>query len=129
MTSARERHAPSATPPEEGSGAPDAKTTPVTSDGLSSPSWYRRMTDVVPPEVVVIATVAVLIVFRQPLNLDVAWYFVAARRWLDGARLYVDVLEVNPPLVIWLTSVPAWLLRRYERLGELGEFEAFERVR
>ena len=38
-----------------------------------------------------------------PQNHDVAWYLVATRRWLDGARLYVDLLEVNPPLNFYLT--------------------------
>lgn len=33
---------------------------------------------------------------------DVSWLLHAAERILDGARPYVDVVEVNPPLIVWL---------------------------
>jgi hypothetical protein len=33
---------------------------------------------------------------------DVSWLLYAAERILDGARPYVDVVEVNPPLIVWL---------------------------
>lgn len=32
---------------------------------------------------------------------DVAWLIEGARRWIDGAELYRDVREVNPPLVFY----------------------------
>ncbi len=38
-----------------------------------------------------------------PTNFDVAWYLYAAGRVLDGARLYVDIVEVNPPLILALS--------------------------
>lgn len=37
------------------------------------------------------------------LSHDVSWYLVATRRFMDGARLYVDVIEINPPLAFYLT--------------------------
>jgi len=37
-------------------------------------------------------------------NNDVAWALVAAEKWLAGAHLYQDVIEVNPPLFIWLKA-------------------------
>lgn len=40
---------------------------------------------------------------------DTAWSLYVAERLLRGSRLYVDVIEVNPPLVVWLNLVPAWL--------------------
>ncbi len=40
---------------------------------------------------------------------DTAWSLYVAERLLAGSRLYVDIIEVNPPLIIWLTLVPAWL--------------------
>ncbi|HXZ85194.1 MAG TPA: hypothetical protein VEI82_06865, partial [Myxococcota bacterium] len=43
------------------------------------------------------------------LNHDTAWCFAAARRLLGGERLYVDILEVNPPLIFWLMAPAAWL--------------------
>lgn len=45
----------------------------------------------------------------HPINHDVAWYLVATRRWIDGAELYVDLLEINPPLQFYLTLPAVWL--------------------
>lgn len=46
---------------------------------------------------------------RSPLKDDVAWLLYVARRWLEGQRLYEDLVEVNPPLIIWIYAVPAWV--------------------
>lgn len=45
------------------------------------------------------------------LHHDVSWYLVAADRLLDGARLYVDIIEVNPPLAFYLTMPPVAFAR------------------
>jgi hypothetical protein len=37
-----------------------------------------------------------------PGNVDVSWLLVVCDRLLDGARLHVDIIEVNPPFSIWL---------------------------
>lgn len=53
---------------------------------------------------------AVPLVFWDRLtNHDIAWYLFATRDWLSGARLYVDLVEVNPPLYFYLT-IPGLLL-------------------
>lgn len=41
-------------------------------------------------------------VFASLLNHDVAWLLYLAGKVLQGARLYVDYPEVNPPLIVWL---------------------------
>ena len=46
---------------------------------------------------------------RSPLKDDVAWLLYVARRWLAGRELYVDVVEVNPPLIVWISAIPIWL--------------------
>jgi hypothetical protein len=46
---------------------------------------------------------------RSPLKDDVAWLLYVARRWLAGRELYVDVIEVNPPLIVWISAIPIWL--------------------
>lgn len=43
------------------------------------------------------------------LNHDSAWYLIATQRWLHGARLYRDIMEVNPPLAFYLTAPAVWL--------------------
>ncbi len=45
----------------------------------------------------------------SPLKDDVAWLLYVARKWLGGQRLYEDLVEVNPPLIIWLYAIPAWI--------------------
>ncbi|MBA5606960.1 hypothetical protein H3H36_16505 [Duganella sp. FT3S] len=52
-------------------------------------------------------------IFQYPLNHDVAWLLAMAGRARGGARLYVDLIELNPPLIIWLsmpvTALADWL--------------------
>lgn len=50
-----------------------------------------------------------VIQWRQPLLPDSSWLLWIAGRWLNGARLYRDVFEVNPPLAIWLNAPIVWL--------------------
>jgi len=49
------------------------------------------------------------ITMRTPLKDDVAWLIYVARKWMGGQQLYVDLIEVNPPLIIWLSAIPALL--------------------
>ena len=51
---------------------------------------------------------------RAPLNHDSAWYLDATDRFLAGAVLYKDIIEVNPPLSFYLTVPPVWLARSLE---------------
>src|SRR6476646_9822597 len=37
-----------------------------------------------------------------PLDGDISWLITVSERVLDGQRLYVDVIEVNPPASVWL---------------------------
>lgn len=65
----------------------------------------------------VVLTVASL----SPLKDDVAWLLYVARRWMGGQQLYVDLVEVNPPLIIWLYAIPAWVA---QTLGVAPKFAA-----
>jgi hypothetical protein len=42
---------------------------------------------------------------------DIAFPLWAAERMQHGARLYVDILEINPPLFVWLDLPLVWLSR------------------
>ena len=44
-----------------------------------------------------------------PLDADVSWLITVCERVLSGARLYVDVIEVNPPASVWLYLPLVWL--------------------
>lgn len=63
--------------------------------------------------IVALTALAVVLAFvmvtnmRSPLKDDIAWLLYVAHKWLGGQRLYVDLIEVNPPLIIWIYAVPA----------------------
>ena len=50
-------------------------------------------------------------VFPAYMNHDAAWYFHMANVWLDGGTLYRDVVDTNPPLIVFLTAIPVWIAR------------------
>jgi len=41
--------------------------------------------------------------FQSPLNGDAAYQIDVARRMLDGAGLYRDLIDLNPPFIFWLS--------------------------
>ena len=49
--------------------------------------------------------------FLGVLNADDTWLLYAAARVLAGDTLYVDVVETNPPLIVWLNFLPILLAR------------------
>ena len=44
-------------------------------------------------------------------NSDAALFLQAAQLLLQGKRLYLDILVVNPPLIIYLSTVPVYLAK------------------
>lgn len=64
-------------------------------------SRYRSLTTQI---VIVLACTCAAIYFaRLPTIPDIAWLIEASRRWLRGAVLYRDIIEVNPPLIFYET--------------------------
>ena len=62
---------------------------------------------------VVVLLVAIQAVVRYGSHIDsaVAWYLYAGGRFLDGAALYSDIFELNPPLALWLCAAVVALAR------------------
>ena len=54
---------------------------------------------------------------------DIAFMLYAAERVVGGARLYVDVVEINPPLIIAL-NLPAVLLSRALGISDILAYRA-----
>ena len=56
---------------------------------------------------------ATALIMRHVLaaNADVSWLLTVAERVLDGQRLYVDVIETNPPMAV-LTYIPGVVIAR-----------------
>lgn len=38
---------------------------------------------------------------ERPINHDTAWLLDATQRWVSGQRLYVEIIEINPPLIFF----------------------------
>lgn len=67
-----------------------------------------------PIALAVLGLVLLLVLFtalRSPLKDDIAWLLYVARRWVAGRELYIDVVEVNPPLIVWISAIPMELSR------------------
>ncbi len=71
----------------------------------------RRMTVAVASTLFlsVVMSVVLFAAMRTPLKDDIAWLLYVARRWMAGRELYVDLVEVNPPLIVWLSAIPIQL--------------------
>ena len=70
-----------------------------------------------------LAVLSTLCQWRIGFNNDNAWLLYIAGRMLDGARLYVDLVEINPPLIVWLNLPVVWLAR-VTALDPVGVFRA-----
>jgi hypothetical protein len=65
------------------------------------------------PWLVLAALFAVAVALRHvlPANADVSWLLTVAERVWDGQRLYVDIIETNPPMAVW-TYIPGIAIAR-----------------
>ena len=61
--------------------------------------------------IVLVFALQEVIRFNSHLDPEVTWYLYAGGRLLDGADLYIDVVEFIPPFVIWL-SMPIVAMAR-----------------
>jgi hypothetical protein len=61
--------------------------------------------------VVFLLGISLVAEFRSYARADIGFLLDAATRVLDGARLYVDVVEINPPLIVALNAAVVWLAR------------------
>ncbi len=72
-------------------------------------AWLRAVGQAWPSLLPALVFLPVLML--PPLNHDVAAVLSFAERWLAGEQLYVDLIDVNPPLVFVLNLLPAGLAR------------------
>jgi hypothetical protein len=54
----------------------------------------------------------IFIRFQSSLIHDAAWYLYVAQGLLHGKKLYINFVEVNPPLGMWLVVPPVWIAER-----------------
>jgi hypothetical protein len=72
--------------------------------GARSPEAALLSPGRLPALVAAIAVFGLVQALMLPMNSDVAWLLYAGGQVLDGARLGVDVVEVNPPLIVYLNA-------------------------
>jgi hypothetical protein len=69
---------------------------------LTLPRWLPLL---------LIFVLAVFVRHAVVANTDVSWGLTMANKVFDGQRLYVDIIEVNPPATVFLYMLPAMLGR------------------
>jgi hypothetical protein len=72
-----------------------------------------------------VLAVVMFAALRSPLKDDIAWLLYVARRWMAGRELYVDVVEVNPPLIVWISAIPLTLSRWLDITPQLAAMSTF----
>lgn len=82
---------------------PDKKSDNKTLRILGAMFWIAAFLAVV--------AITILTISRSVEHWDMAWILYQTNAMLDGAKPYVNFVEVNPPLIFWLTVPAAWLAR------------------
>lgn len=83
-----------------------SKTVVFGTESLSGGQWRERVREHSPEIVLLAAAVGAALAMRSiPLTHDVVWQLWIARQIANGAMLYRDILELNPPLWFW-SAVP-----------------------
>jgi hypothetical protein len=67
---------------------------------------------------ILVIGIGIVAEFRSVARPDTGFLLDAATRVLDGARLYVDVVEINPPLIVAL-NLPAAIAARATGLSDI----------
>jgi hypothetical protein len=67
--------------------------------------------------------IAVLLRAWAPIDQNIGWLITVARHVLAGERLYVDIVETNPPMAVWI-HLPAVLIERWTGLAAEPVFAA-----
>jgi hypothetical protein len=75
-----------------------------------------------------VTAVVLFAALRSPLKDDIAWLLYVARRWVAGRELYVDVIEVNPPLIIWISAIPLTVARWFSIAPQFVAMPAFAAI-
>lgn len=63
--------------------------------------------------------VGLVVPLTQPANPDIAWLSYAAERYLSGATPYVDLIEINPPAILFFNLPAAWIASAFDVDGPI----------
>jgi hypothetical protein len=94
-------------------------TSPTSSAGhAKAPPWAAGslLTALVPAVFWFLPLIWAAVYLLPPINFDVSLILSVSQRWLDGERLYVDLIDVNPPLIFVINLIPA-AISKFTGLG------------
>jgi hypothetical protein len=79
--------------------------------GRGRATWPSRLfnPDFAPTAFIALVTIGLVAYFTGPLCSDVSGQFWIAHAMRRGARLYTDLIEINPPLWFWMAMPLDWL--------------------
>lgn len=76
-------------------------------------AWNRPAGTRLPGVALPVAAALAIAILMQclwiPVDADVSWLITLSERVLAGDRLYVDLLEANPPASVWMYLPQVWL--------------------
>ena len=89
----------------------------------ASTAWYARLTDIVTCALWLHVTSLLL---SEPLllNRDSAMYLQLADMLLEGGLPYLDIVEINPPMIWYLNLIPIGVARLFD-LNVIATYKAF----
>ncbi len=78
----------------------------------ATPALARPMAQIKPWHAsLVVVLLAAIIHVIAPLDTDLYWLISVCRRLLNGARLYQDIVESNPPMAVFIYLPATWIER------------------
>ena len=87
--------------------APRTAFAPTRRSAPAQPAWFAAIRRRVPALLPLLPFL--VLVLLPPLNHDVAAVLQFSQRWVAGAHLYSNLIDVNPPLIFVLNLAPAWI--------------------
>jgi hypothetical protein len=89
----------------------------------ASTGWYTRLADLATCSLWLHLT-SLLLCEPLVLNRDSAMYLQVADMLLDGGLPYLDIVEINPPMVWYLSAIPVGIARLLD-LNTIATYKAF----
>ena len=91
---------------------------PIPAVAPALPAWTSRFPAAWPA--LALFLLSLIMPWHAGDNTDVSWLIVVCEKILNGKRLYVDILETNPPFSIALYLGPVWLADKFGVAPELA---------
>jgi hypothetical protein len=75
-----------------------------------TPNRKGRFYEVLSTAALTLIVIGVMvIVLNRPIKDDVAWLLYVGKEVLHGRQLYVDLIEINPPLIVLISALAVWV--------------------